>query len=55
MTIIYILLPLALLLGLSFLTAFVWGTMAGQFDELDSPATKILTPEDLQTQGRKYD
>lgn len=42
MNIIYILIPLALLLGLFFVASFIWATSKGQFDDLDTPATRIL-------------
>lgn len=48
MNIIYLLLPFALLLGGSFLAAFVWGASEGQFDDLETPAHRIFLP-DLNT------
>jgi cbb3-type cytochrome oxidase maturation protein len=42
MSIIYILLPLALLLSFGFLAAFIWSVKDGQFDELDSPSYRLL-------------
>ena len=42
MLIIYILLPIALLLGLGFLTAFIRSSASGQYDDLDTPAHRIL-------------
>lgn len=42
MNAIYFLLPLALLLSIGFLIAFIFSTMKGQFDDLDTPAKRIL-------------
>ena len=43
---IYILLPLALLLAAIALIAFVRAVRAGQFDDLDTPAMRILLDDD---------
>jgi cbb3-type cytochrome oxidase maturation protein len=43
-----ILIPIALLLGLSSLAAFFWAMRTGQFEDLDGAALRILiedTPE----------
>ena len=46
MTIIYVLIPLGLiLLGLA-IWAFFWAAGSGQFDDLESPAWKILLDDD---------
>ncbi len=55
MTIIYILLPLALILGTGFLAAFMWGALDGQFDDLDTPALRILSSEDLHEKGQRHE
>lgn len=41
-----LLIPLALLLGLTGLGAFVWSLRNGQFDDLDGAAERILIDED---------
>lgn len=46
MNIIYLLLPLALLLGLVFLIAFIRSGMSGQFDDLDTPSHRILLDDE---------
>ena len=38
--------PLALLLGLDGLVAFLWALKSGQFDDLDGAAHRILFDED---------
>ncbi len=52
MEIIIILLPLALLLGATFLCAFIWATKKGQYDDLETPKYRILL-EDKQLTQRK--
>jgi len=46
MTILAILLPIALGLGLLGLAAFFWSLKNGQFDDLDGAALRILIDED---------
>jgi cbb3-type cytochrome oxidase maturation protein len=41
-----ILLPIALLLGLSGLSAFFWAARSGQFDDLDGASMRILIDDD---------
>lgn len=40
------LIPIALLLGLTGLAAFFWALRAGQFDDPDGAALRILNDED---------
>lgn len=42
MEVLTLLIPLALLLGLIFLGIFIWATKRGQFDDLVTPASRIL-------------
>jgi len=46
MSAVYIALPVALLLALVFLAAFIWSVRAGQMDDLETPALRILSEED---------
>jgi cbb3-type cytochrome oxidase maturation protein len=46
MSVIYILLPLALLLASVAVIAFIRAVKAGQFDDLDTPAHRILYDDD---------
>jgi len=46
MTVVLILLPLALLMGLFFVTSFLWAAKTGQYDDLETPAYKILLGEE---------
>ena len=42
MSVIYILLPVASLLAAAGVAAFIWAVRRGQFDDLDTPAVRIL-------------
>jgi cbb3-type cytochrome oxidase maturation protein len=46
MSILYIVLPLALVVVAAAVVAFVWATRRGQFDDLDTPAIRILYDDD---------
>ena len=48
MSSIYILLPLALLLGLGGLGVMIWALKNGQFDDLEGPAHRILFDDDKE-------
>jgi len=45
MTIVYVLVPFALLMGLGFLWLFVWNAKSGQYEDLVTPAVRILMDE----------
>lgn len=46
MSILLYMIPLALLLGLMGLAAFVWSLTSGQYDDLDGAAQRILLDDD---------
>ena len=46
MNIIFFLLPLALLLGGTFLVGFIWMAKRGEFDDLETPAHRMLLDDD---------
>ena len=46
MGIIYILLPLSILLALGGLVAFLWAQRKDQFEDLDTPAVRMLFDEE---------
>lgn len=48
MIIIYYLLPLALILGGGFLFGFVISARSGQYDDLETPAHRILLDDEDQ-------
>ena len=49
MNIIYFLLPMALLLGGGFAVAFIYFSMRGQFDDLETPAHRMLLDQETVT------
>lgn len=42
MSVLLYMIPLALLLGLFWLTGFIWSLKSGQYDDLDGAARRIL-------------
>lgn len=42
MTILYFLIPVALVLALSAVLTFIWAVRRGQFDDLETPAIRML-------------
>ena len=52
MTILYVLVPLALVCGVGAVFAFLWAVRTGQLDDLETPAVRILTDDDPAAKGR---
>ncbi|QLY24069.1 cbb3-type cytochrome oxidase assembly protein CcoS [Bdellovibrio sp. HCB185ZH] len=50
MNIIILMIPMALLLGVGFLYAFFWANKKGQFDDLETPAHRMLLDENERTE-----
>lgn len=46
MSVIYIVLPLAILLAGLALWAFIWAVRGGQLDDLDTPASRVAHDDD---------
>jgi len=46
MNILFVLVPVALVLASAGLVAFRWAVRSGQFDDLDTPALRILIDDD---------
>lgn len=46
MDVLVYLIPIALVLGLAGLVAFLWCLKGGQFDDLDGSAARILNDDD---------
>ena len=46
MSVIFLVLPLALVVVGAAVVAFVWATRRGQFDDLDTPALRMLHDDD---------
>lgn len=47
MTVLLVLVPLALLLGLAGLFAFLWSLRSDQYSDLDGAAVRVLADDDL--------
>ncbi|MBZ0141714.1 MAG: cbb3-type cytochrome oxidase assembly protein CcoS [Pseudorhodoplanes sp.] len=52
MSVLVYLVPIALGLGLTGLLAFLWSLRAGQYDDLDGAAIRILDDDDLSDSNR---
>jgi cbb3-type cytochrome oxidase maturation protein len=52
MSVIFVVLPVALLLGAAAVGGFVWATKRGQFDDLTTPAMRALQ-DDSERAPRK--
>lgn len=48
MSVIYVVLPLALVIAIVAVIAFVWATRSGQFDDLDGPAVRMLDDDERE-------
>ncbi|MEM6325961.1 MAG: cbb3-type cytochrome oxidase assembly protein CcoS [Bacteroidota bacterium] len=46
MNVLYVLVPLALVLALGGVAAFRWAVRDGQFDDVDTPALRVLLDDD---------
>lgn len=55
MTVIYVLLPLAVVLAVGFVVMFIWATRDGQFDDVKTPQLRVLFDDDpvIQSDARK--
>jgi len=49
MTVLLYLVPMALALGGAGLAAFLWSMRAGQYDDLDGAAVRVLSDDDVKT------
>jgi cbb3-type cytochrome oxidase maturation protein len=47
MNVLVYLVPMALALGLTGLAAFLWSMRAGQYDDLDGAAMRVLSDDDV--------
>jgi cbb3-type cytochrome oxidase maturation protein len=52
MNVLVYLVPMALALGLTALFAFLWSVRNGQYDDMEGPALRILSNDDVRTDGR---
>ena len=47
MEILYLLIPIAMLLVAAMVAVFFWAVRSGQFDDLEGPAHRVLTDDEL--------
>jgi len=56
MSALYLALPIALLLALAGVIAFIWSVRSGQMDDLETPALRIFGEDDeRRSNGRSID
>ena len=48
MNVLVYLVPMALLLGLAGLAAFVWSLRSGQYDDVEGSALRMLSDDDVE-------
>ena len=46
MSVVFIVLPLALLIAAAAVVVYVWAARSGQFDDLETPGMRILDDDD---------
>ena len=46
MTVLFIVIPVALVASAAAVIAFIWATRSGQFDDLTTPAFRMLEPDE---------
>ncbi len=46
MSVIYLLLPVAVIMAMAFVGLFVWATWTGQFDDVSTPPLRVLFDEE---------
>jgi cbb3-type cytochrome oxidase maturation protein len=52
MSILYLMIPMGILIVIGAVWAFFWAVNSGQFDDLDSPAWRILLDDDTKPPQR---
>ena len=52
MEIVFVLLPLSIILAGVFLAAYIWSVRNKQFDDLNTPAVRILADEESPEGGK---
>ena len=52
MSILFLILPVTLLLSAGAAAAFAWATRSGQFDDLETPAIRLLHEDRAAKDGR---
>ena len=52
MNVLVYLVPMALLLGLTGLAAFMWSLSSGQYDDVEGAALRVLDDDDIEAPER---
>ena len=52
MNLVYVLLPSAILLSVGFLIAFIWNVKSSQYDDLETPAHRILLDDNQERKNK---
>lgn len=55
MSVLYLVIPIALVLAGTGLAAFLWAVRKGQFDDLDTPAVRMLFDDEEGEEDREED
>ncbi len=55
MEVLYILFPLALLLAGVAVVAYIWAARSGQFDDMETPAMRVLHDDEDIDNGKRVD
>jgi cbb3-type cytochrome oxidase maturation protein len=55
MSVLFIVLPLAILIAGAFVAAFAWAARTGQFDDLDTPAMRVASEDDITAPVKKVE
>lgn len=53
MSVLFVVVPVALLLVIIFVVAYTWSSRSGQFDDLTTPAMRVLHDEDRQVKTER--
>ena len=52
MAIVFILLPISISIGLIFLIGYIWSVYTKQYDDLNTPAIRILSEESFENKEK---
>jgi cbb3-type cytochrome oxidase maturation protein len=55
MNVLIYLVPMALLLGLTGLAAFLWSLRSGQYDDMEGAAIRVLQDDDIELTDPAFD
>jgi cbb3-type cytochrome oxidase maturation protein len=53
MSVLFLVLPLAVIIAAAGVAAFAWAAKHGQFDDLDTPAMRVVIDDDVQSPSRE--